>query len=413
MAACRAPLQRRLLVAHAAKFLTAVRAPLTLSLVAEHMTERQLLTAARRQGCKVSADQLKRWRRAELIPRPIQTHPTGQLGSQATYPPGTLTRLLAVCELRKRFRRLERIRFELWWSGHYAGAMAPIRAFLIAQLEGLLTELREHRDRFDDPFDAAEAATSDSNPHLRHRGLRTMRRLAKDDQDFGSAMFAILLDLFGGEPAWDLKSGDEPSLAELVERATGVERAKTDRLFSGERLLPATTSIVDTIQDFGQSIFNLDDPGWAIREASDAQLVTARVQARLIVQGLPAVAHIVAARYGRDHAGLSVLGALDSTDPVLVTVVVQWALLMPSLMTTEAETTTVAKTLDALAVNADKLACAELFITELPKYAFLLKPDRDATLESLTSEERTLIASQVNNFLIRHPECSQSFESEQ
>jgi hypothetical protein len=394
--------------------------------VDDWLTEKELLAAARRNGCTVSADQLKRWRRAELIPRPRQRHPTGQRGSTTAYPPGTLTQLLAVCELRKRFKKLDRIRFELWWSGHYGGPTGPIRAFLIARLEALLTEAREHRDRFEDPADAAEAAVSGPIHASRNPALRVMRRLAKDDENVRSVLYAVLLELFGGEVPWDhdTRAGVatllnlfgasvisdapelEPSLRELVERATGFDRAKTDRLDEGVTLLPDGESFVDVIRTlFRARLFDLDEPGWAIEHATDNELETARIRARLTT-GLSPIAQVVATQHGRDYAGMTFLAIADIRDPAVVAVVFQYCVLIPSLWTPDPQTIHGSEALDELAANQAVTTCVELFLKELPQYAFVLKPDAESRLAALTTEERTVISDTITSFLNRHPECT-------
>jgi hypothetical protein len=63
------------------------------------------------------------------------------------------------------------------------------------------------------------------------------------------------------------------------------------------------------------------------------------------------------------------------------------------------------QTLDALAANSDVFACSELFLKELPRYAFLLKPGAQSRLASMTMEERQLICDTVSAFLDRHPHC--------
>jgi hypothetical protein len=381
----------------------------------------------------VSADQLKRWRRAELIPRPRQTHPTGRRGSDAVYPPGTLTQLLAVCELRKRFKKLDRIRFELWWPGEYGGGTDPIRAFLTTELERPLTELREFRDRFRDPVKAAGAVVAGPISDLRHPGLRAMRRFAEGNENVRSVVYALLLELFGGQVPWDHDTSAgialllnlfgkdvisevgtlEPSLRTLADRASGFERAKTDQLDSGTTLFAADENIVDTIRTlFRQRMFDLDDPGWAIWKATDEELEIARMRARL-VSGLSSWARLAAARYGRDYAGLTLLNAMDSRDPTTVAVLVQFSLLIPSLWDHEPGTVYGSETLDALAANTVVTACWELFLTELPQYAFLLLPDGESRLASLTSEERAFVSDTINGFFNRHPECRAAFSSEE
>ena len=317
----------------------------------EQLTEEQLIRAAARQGCNVTKHQLKRWRRAQLIPRPLQVHTGGHRGSHSSYPAGTLTQLLAVCELHERFRKLDRIRFELWLTGRYAGDLDPVRTFLIGRLEGMVEPVRAHRDRFDDPFKAADAAIRDLTFTSRNPALRAMRRFARREEAFQSAAHALLVDLFGGEVDWEFDTGTalealievagpdavsdveevefEQSLRTLIDRATGVERAKSDPLLSGEPLLPPNASIVENLQAARlHRVLDLDDPGWAILAASDVELEAARIQARLIAQGFTAIAHIVAASYSRDHAGLSLFGAVDPTDPTLAAVCVQLGLLL-------------------------------------------------------------------------------------
>jgi len=312
--------------------------------MSERMTEKQLLQAITRQGHKISADQLKRWRRADLIPRPVQSHPSGNRGSEATYPPGTLNQLLAVCELRDRFKKLDRIRFELWWAGQHTGDLTHIRAFIVARLERLMGAPREHRGRHEDPFEAAEAAVSGAALSSRDPVLRAMRRFAKTDENLRSAAHAIFWELFGGEVEWE--SADtgledpEPSLAELVEHTTGMHRAKSDELEAGQPLLDASVDIIKAIQTMNLGrVFDLDHPGWAIEQVSDAELEQAREKARILVLGLGSLVSLYAIRRGRDHGGLSLLQGVVAPDPTGIALAMQLVILLPSLLETDQERT--------------------------------------------------------------------------
>lgn len=400
----------------------------------ERFTEDQLIAAASRHGCKVSPDQLKRWRRAELIPRPTQTHPEGRHGSEATYPPKTLRQLLAVCRLRGRFKKLDRIRFELWWAGGYPGSLALVRKFLVSRFEKMLSELKEHRDRFDDPFEAAEAAVSGKSLESRDPALRAMRRFAKSDENLRSAAQAIFCDLFGAEVPWhfETKAGLsiliglfgaevisdvgalEPSLAELVEQVTGAQRAKSDVLDVGLPLLDATANVVEVIQRISiRRAFSLDDPGWAFKQASDDELERAREQAQLFVSGMGLLVQLTARRHGRDYAGLSILQGLIKPDPDLIVICLQLFLLLPTLLHTDDERANASNTLEALSQNLNQMRFVQEFLEEHPTYAFIFKPDGAGQLKALPTEERDLIQAATHDFIVRHPEYRPLLELEE
>lgn len=376
------------------------------------LTEKQLLDAARRHGGKVSTNQLKRWRDAELIPRPVQSHPRGQHGSVALYPPGTLTQLLTVTKLRQSFKKLDRIRFELWWDGAYDGQTASIRALRVAQLDAALSPLRDHRDSYESPFDAAEAAVAGEALAGPDPALRAMRRLAKGSENLQSAAHAIFEELFGGSPVWDGASAGpdeaEPSLRELVERVTGVARAKADTLTNDVPLLPADADIVQAIRTFNRlRVFDLDEPGWALRQAMDGDLEGARQQARLLLEALSDFAAIIERQGGRDHAGLSVFRGLNKPTLLARAIATQFSLMLPALLVTAEERSNVARNLQALSENRIGMRCGEMFLTEHPGYTFLLQPGATERLRSLPHEEYAVIDQTFREFLSRHPECGE------
>jgi len=377
------------------------------------LTERQLLDAARRYGSKVSADQLKRWRDAHLIPRPVQSHPRGRQGSASFYPPGTLTRLLRVSGLRRLHKKLDRIRFELWWDGDFVGQLDPVRELLVEQLDRALSPLRNHRDRYDDPFDAAEAAVTGDALAGREPGLRAMRRLAGSGENLKSVAHAIFEELFGGSPVWDGASAGpaeaEPSLRELVERAIGVARAKATTASDRTPLLPPEADIVEAIRAFNeQRVWDLNDPGWAIRQATDDDLEQARQLARLLMDGLHDYAAITEHQRGADHAGLSVFRGLNTSGLFMRALATQFSLMLAALLATDSESSNVARNLQALSENRVGMRCGALFLTEHPGYAFLLKPEATQTLRALSEEEQKVIERTVRDFLSRHPECAES-----
>lgn len=83
---------------------------------ADQTREQVLLTAAD-AGCPVSAEQLARWHRAGLLPRPRQRSLGRGLGTVTVYPPGTASQVVALCRIRSGHRSLDRAAFQLWWEG--------------------------------------------------------------------------------------------------------------------------------------------------------------------------------------------------------------------------------------------------------------------------------------------------------
>ena len=81
-------------------------------------TAEVLLRAAVAAGYSVSRDQLVRWHRTGLLPRP-STAGLGQgRGTVTLYTVGTSRQLIALCEIRKRYRRLDDAGWLLWWQGY-------------------------------------------------------------------------------------------------------------------------------------------------------------------------------------------------------------------------------------------------------------------------------------------------------
>jgi len=77
-----------------------------------------LIAAAEAAGAgAVTKDQLTRWHRAGLLPRPRQVS-RGRAGSVVFYPPGTSAQLLDLLGLKTRNRKLAVIRWGLWWKGY-------------------------------------------------------------------------------------------------------------------------------------------------------------------------------------------------------------------------------------------------------------------------------------------------------
>jgi hypothetical protein len=122
----------------------------------DELDEPSLLAAAARAGFTVSSHQLKRWRRAGLIPRPRIEHPRGVRGSRAVYPGWAVEQLVAVARTHRTVHRLRALTVALWWNGHWVEPIASRNA-LIEPLERLSEKARAARAGHADPYEAADA----------------------------------------------------------------------------------------------------------------------------------------------------------------------------------------------------------------------------------------------------------------
>jgi hypothetical protein len=90
-------------------------------------TRDAVLEAARQADFPISADQLARWHRAGLIPRPRQRALGRGLCTVTRYPAGTATQVIALCRIKSQHRSLDRAAFQLWWEG-FTVESAQVRA---------------------------------------------------------------------------------------------------------------------------------------------------------------------------------------------------------------------------------------------------------------------------------------------
>lgn len=79
----------------------------------------ELLERVRRAGHAVTAEQVRRWQQAGLVPGPRQVsrgRGNGR-GTVAVYPAAALAQLIALAELRRKHHELRDLAWSLWWCG--------------------------------------------------------------------------------------------------------------------------------------------------------------------------------------------------------------------------------------------------------------------------------------------------------
>jgi hypothetical protein len=77
----------------------------------------RLLEAAKVAGFVVTPQQLARWHRVGLLPRPVQRGQGRGRGTVTLYPGGTSRQLVELCRARSGTRDLIRVGFRMWWRG--------------------------------------------------------------------------------------------------------------------------------------------------------------------------------------------------------------------------------------------------------------------------------------------------------
>src|SRR5687767_8653099 len=86
----------------------------------------ELMAHAKRQGFAVTAYQIERWYKQDVLPRPVRRALGRGRGTESRYPLVSLRQLVSLRELLARHRSLARARWWLWWQ-RYPVPMARVR----------------------------------------------------------------------------------------------------------------------------------------------------------------------------------------------------------------------------------------------------------------------------------------------
>lgn len=141
----------------------------------ESENRQALLTLAQAHGYAVSAQQLARWHRAGLLPRPRQLAQGKARGTQTLYPAGTGKQLLRLCELHTNERRLSYLAWQLWWDS-YPVDIDLIRSMLHATTLRLTEQVRS--------FIALQASEQQAGEEGQEDMLDRIERLAAARLDY-------------------------------------------------------------------------------------------------------------------------------------------------------------------------------------------------------------------------------------
>ncbi len=230
----------------------------------------ELLAAAAERGYPASPRQAKRLRAEGMLRCLGQDHPAGRRGSHSRYRASEVDQLALVMRVGASERRFDERRVLVAWHGGWVEPNA-LRGSLAAILDTVSGMVRRAIRDSEDPGHAAELLTR--GPRKGHFSPSTglmRRRLGGDPQALQRATYAFALLAAGGEVAWsehDPSSGEE-SLASVLERATGSDRARKDTLVHGRQLAPSAPPVQDTLEELrAAGLFDIEDLPARLRHA--------------------------------------------------------------------------------------------------------------------------------------------------
>jgi hypothetical protein len=368
------------------------------------LDETQLLAAAAEAEVRVSPHQLKRWRRAGLVPRPRIKHVSGVRGSRALYPAWAVQQLIAVHRLHRTTRGLDALLVAAWWDGLWVDT-GELRGALTGPLETLSEEARAAHQVSEDPYEAADRLLADMADEPRpSNALTLIRSRVSGRADLLDLMWTFIVIGMGGDAPWDnadlSRPDPAPGALKLLAQATGVERAMTDDPLGNGAWLPADFDLVTFIGDLrAAGAFDLKDLSRHIREASDEQLAQARRDALLLSRSLARIGVAVEALLGDDAAGLGMLRALDPDSTFARVALIRSALVIRDLVGDTA-IAVIAELVQSVLPRADAIVALR---AALPQHSELLRHDYADRVASLPAEQAQSIHSDVAEFLASHP----------
>jgi hypothetical protein len=375
------------------------------------ISQAELLAAADRHGAKVSDDQFKRWRKASLVPRPTVEHVAGIRGSRARYPEWAIQQLVIVDRLHRTIHRLDALRVAVWWEGHWVEPDA-LRASLIAPLDRLAAKARELTAGAEDPFAAADAIVFAMTIARASSGITSLlRKRLGGNADLINLIWTFLSLGFGAPGSWtqdDRTDDPAPGFIELLERATGTDHMRLSRMDAGSWIAPDfdMAKFTEELQRVGA--FDIQDMSRPIREASNAALEQARVDAETFYDRLHAIGQVLEDLRDEELPWLRALGALTPTDAADRSNLIRNMLILRALAGDDSF-----GQVEALVEreHARFIAIGEIRAA-LPQHQSILRADIEQRLNELPPAQAMKVREDVSRFLSEHPTTAKALSGE-
>ena len=249
---------------------------------------------------RLTGTRLSRLHRSGLIPRP-RTRSLGRgQGRQSLYPPGTRTRLLRVLEVGQEVRGFADLAWRLWWED---GGEVP--EAVRVRLRRVAEEWEIHREELAGLLAGEDAGEKKAEVEMEsvYRELERERlppRLGRMRRSVGPASFAsvfrVLAEVFSGRFAGygETEDEDEAGREELVERAFGIDRARSEPLADGEPWFEGSLE-----EDMLSLSALVDDCSLSeLAEADEADLNVAREELHAFIDNVLTVTAVVSKTLG-------------------------------------------------------------------------------------------------------------------
>lgn len=373
-------------------------------------SENQLLTlpelrqALTLRGIEFSASQLKRLRREGLLPVHEQRHRPGLRGSESLYPAWTARQLKLVDQLSRRERRFAQLRVLVRWHGGWVNP-DKLRTTLAGLLDAISAQANKIAgDTVDEDDRADRLAQAFTGARGRSGMTRLMRRrLNNVADDIERTMYALAALSTDGPLQWTNHDPEDPTepLVSVVERALGIDRARSDEIAGNGPLLRSQESgdrILSELQQAGA--FSILDLGAAFRDASDEAIAQAFADANAVAS-LSEVFDAIQTIVGQDVAGLGSITEVGAAqDAIDLALLVRGLLLLRPLIAKGA----LEEIVETARGAAPQLRAARELCRALPEYAEFLAPNGPEELARLPVDERERITSEFRNYLEAHPE---------
>lgn len=321
---------------------------------------------------------------------------------------------MAVVRVHRSVHRLGDLCTAVWWEGHWADPDALRRA-LIAPLERVSDEARAARGGEEDPYEAADVMLAtmrdDQAPSA---ALALLRKRLSGRADFMDLFWTFLVLAVGGQAPWEQEDRSRPDPApgalRLLARATGVDRAISDKPMGQGSWLPADFDLPTSIDELRSAGgFEIEDVARPIREASDSELAQAREDALLFSQPLAMIGSVLEGLLGEDIAGFGSLSVLTPTTPFDRAAMVRNMLILRGLAGEEAFSA-IRRLVEQVHVRF--AAIAELRAA-LPQHQAILRLDFAERLAALPPAEAAQAREDVARFLREHPQVASALNDEE
>ena len=378
----------------------------------EGETTDEVIAFAAARGFEVTRRQLAEWHRAGLLPKPDPAY-GGRPGSTSIYPHGTGERVVAICELKKTSRSNADLGWGLWWTGFAMPEQfvrKPLEAAALewkestSQIQRLLGVERSEAD--DGSSDGAEPIPTDELLDLLDR-MMTARELRKvmtqarkrvGRERFPTVVLVLARVLTGNFTGYhvDPVTRDKEEERALVEKALGLERARTDQLADAPPWLAGDTE--DAFIELSRQLRD-SPPGAGIETVSMPELDQLRDEFKAISAMLTGWGAASEPMFGRGAFGLRSFLALEEDAQVKdqVMSLLLWRILRG---------TNLGSAMDMILPLAQQwltqvqpsIAAIDLLRTEVPSIAAVMDPKRmgralkSARAQEVVEEIRTVRA---------------------